>query len=1042
MCSLRLLVTLLIALGISWLVLGATTYRGVNVTLAGVGPNEIHRLAETWNANIVRIRLAAHDGCDYSIVEISDPATSTDPILLELDNVIEACRVNSVRVVLDIHQFPGYSTYDQSEKDFRLWHDEELQDRFIQYWRGIASRYAEYADILYGYDLLNEPIYPDLETWIDLANRTAKAIREVDSHSAIIVESKGGSVAAFSELAPIDDDHVIYSVHPWNPQPVAMQGALGNPTGIAYPNGAWDKDLLREILRPVVDFHRRYGVQILVGEFGTTAQSPPDSRARYLDDLLSLFEEYEFDYTFASYRKYSTYSLEHAAYVASYAVVPMYVETTDALAKLKEYLALNVGSPTPQTTERSICLFDTSHWLVGEESNVFSLDYAWRLTGPCDVVYHHVGDITSNLLQGVSLLVTGNSHGTEYRDQEIAAIVDFVQAGGALLHYEGTASSPSINRLLEPFGIQRDPTPIFSLSPATPDDHGDSFWTDPIGQPIPGMCSECSFLASRVGSFFLGSGATPLAISPSDTWKDANRNGDFDEGEKTGPFVVIAASQLGDGRMVAISDEGMVDVCNWMVLRGAVDWLLANDSGDAPHGNPAWSTDIPSIPDADRTFTGFFPPTSARERGAAPVIRTLFDEGHNEGNTISFDRAIELSPESPQNRSYGLLAAGLGVSYVVDRTESTLTSGLLDDYDVLVVANPRLRFTASEQTVVRQFVHNGGGVFVLAAGRSTPLNELASRLGIEFSGHNILTSAETSDVYSLKISAIESFPGAVAPVPSLAFDYATSVVPSPSLRAMAWSGEDTWLDSDCDELQDAEEPTGPFVVAVRGEYGRGRIVAVADSYAFINYLVASEPANFTFFVNAIEWLFPSNQIVDGWLGTADEGRLPVDDFELSDELTHVSSRWSDYTWGGARFLSPPSTERDESGGFLGMRMSGSGGGVGVSCSLWGANLSDYEGIYIQYTASSRLSLGLNLMSLNDDWETGEVDTYCVHQLNQRGTATEVRIPFTCFAVESWRCAQCPGCSTTVDPSCLTHLGIEIMEWSGELRIYEVGFYRD
>jgi len=689
----RCLLLLAIALLVSWVASGATTYRGANVTLAGVGPDEIYRLAKIWNANIVRIRLAAHDECDYSIVEIVDPATSEEPILLELDRVIEACRANGIRVVLDLHQFPGYSTYDQSPYDDRLWHDTALQDQFIQYWQGLALRYADWGDVIYGYDLLNEPAYPTVGTWIALASRTARAIREVDSSCAIIVQSKWGAPDAFAELQPIDDDNVIYSVHPWSPQPVAMQGALGNPTGTTYPDNAWDKEFLRDILRPVVEFQRRYDVRIFAGEFGTTAQSPADTRVRYLEDLLSLFEEYGFDYAFASYRKYSTYSLEHAAYVASNAVVPMYVETTDALAKLLEHLALNTGSPTPQPRARPIALFDTSHWLVGEESNVSSLDYAWRLTGVCDVVYHNAGDITSDVLRSVSLLVTGNAHGREYKDVEIAAVVDFVQAGGALLYYSGAAASLSIDRLLRPLGLRYDATPIFSLDPAGAGDNGDSFWTSPVEQVIPGICAECSFLVSYVGSFSLDSGATPLAMSPPDTWKDANHNGNFDEEEEAGPFVVIAASELGEGRMIAVSDERLADVCNWMVLRGAVEWLLVAGLRDTALENPAWSSDLPTIPDADETFAGFFPPPWAREREAAPVIRVLFDEGHDEHDTISFERAIDLSPSSPQNHSYGLLAAGLSVSHLVDRTESTLTSEVLAHYDVLVIANPRLHFT-------------------------------------------------------------------------------------------------------------------------------------------------------------------------------------------------------------------------------------------------------------------------------------------------------------------------------------------------------------
>ena len=60
---------------------------------------------------------------------------------------------------------------------------------------------------------------------------------------------------------------------------------------------------------------------------------------------------------------------------------------------------------------------------------VDSLDYAWRLTGRCEVLYNNESEITSELLQGVSLLVTGNSHGADYKESEIEAMDTEVDEG-------------------------------------------------------------------------------------------------------------------------------------------------------------------------------------------------------------------------------------------------------------------------------------------------------------------------------------------------------------------------------------------------------------------------------------------------------------------------------------------------------------------------------------------------------------------------------------------------------------------------------------
>jgi hypothetical protein len=1029
---------------------GSTSYRGANITLAGVGEYEIELLASTWNANLVRIRLAAHDGCDYSAVEITDPATSTEPIFLELDRVIAACRANGLRVILDVHQFPGFSAYRMGGGDYRLWEDPLLQERFIRYWKGLALRYAEWGDVIYGYDLLNEPICPSIDDWLGLANRAARAIREVDHHRSIIVESRGGTPDTFSELRPIDDPNTIYSVHLWQPTALTMQGAWGRPTGLTYPSSVWDKEYLREVLRPVVEFQHRYGVGIFVGEFGVTAQVAADARAHYLEDALSLFEEYGFDYAFASYRKYSPYSLEHAAYVASNAVVPMYVGSTDALSTLLSYLSRNEGTPTPQSSTRPTCLFDTSHWQLGLRSNIDSLDYAWRLTGRCEVFYNNKSAITSELLQGVSLLVTGNSHGSDYRRSEIEAIEEFVRSGGALLHYEGTASSSSINRLLKPFGIQHDPTPIFSLEPAMPGDNGDSHWIDPIDRKDLVSCTDCSFLVSYAGSLTLSSCATAVATSSPETWKDTNRNEQLDDSEERGPFVIIAAAELGEGRVVGISEEGMSDVCNWMVLRGLADWLLETEGGtdsisldaQASVENQDWSTSPPTLPNAGDAHSGFFPPYWARNRASSPMARILFDEGHGEDNTISYEQAILLDHDKPQNRSYGLLAAGLQVSHLVERTESALTPEGLSAYDVLIIPQPTRHFMASEKTAIEEFVLAGGGLFVLASWHSASPNDLLSPFGLEFTGHWVLSASAKENPHTFDTSAVAEFAGSVTPVEVMAFDCPTSIVPSEAIDALIWSGADTWLDVDNDEVQDENEPVGPFILAATVEYGSGRVVAVADNGAFIDSGIAPTPGNCTFFLNAIDWLISTPQAQENWRAEERGGRLPLDDFEEDDLTTNAGSKWTDYTWASGSFNSPVRVERDEWGGYLLLDASSNGGGVAVSSPLWSTDLSEFEGVYIELAASTRMRIGLNLLSTDEEWPSGERDTYVARQILASDEPNAIRIPFTSFIVEESKRDRCPECSIGIDPSRLSLLGIEILSGSGECRIHEVGFYRE
>jgi cellulase (glycosyl hydrolase family 5) len=551
-----------------------TEYRGVNITLAGVGEHEIEMLATDWNANLVRVRLASYDQCDYSVVEISDPSRSNDPSLQELDKLISTCNSYGLRVVIDLHQFPGYSHYDEGPRDYRLWDDPALQERFIRYWRGLAARYAEWGDVIYGYDLLNEPCETSTGFWLDLAERTARAIREVDSKRPIIIESRCGTPATFAELKPIDDPNVIYSVHLWEPVALSLQGHLGNPTGVKYPSDDWNKDYLREVMRPVVKFQQRYGVPIFVGEFGASTYMPADSRVAYLEDVLSLLEEYGYDHALSQYRESGGISLEHIGYQASWGEIPLYVGLTEGLSVFKKYLGRNTRSEAIARSSKPVCLFDRSHWRNGLDTNVLSLDYAWRLTAPCDVYYHSSGEISAQVLEGIDLLVTGNSEGLPYLPSEIEAIVNFVRSGGAFLCYQGTVHEASLNQLLSPFGIRHDPTVIFSQEPAWVGDDGDSFWLETFDMGHPAACHSCSFNVAWGGSLFATPPAVAFAMSEADTWKDANQNGHLDTGEEQGPFGIIAASELGEGRAVVVADETLLQPCNWSVMRRLVDWLL------------------------------------------------------------------------------------------------------------------------------------------------------------------------------------------------------------------------------------------------------------------------------------------------------------------------------------------------------------------------------------------------------------------------------------------------------------------------------------
>ena len=66
-------------------------------------------------------------------------------------------------------------------------------------------------------------------------------------------------------------------------------------------------------LAPVVEFQRAYGVRIYIGEFSAIRWAPDDSALRYLEDLIAIFEEHGWDWSYHAFREWSGWSVEHGS---------------------------------------------------------------------------------------------------------------------------------------------------------------------------------------------------------------------------------------------------------------------------------------------------------------------------------------------------------------------------------------------------------------------------------------------------------------------------------------------------------------------------------------------------------------------------------------------------------------------------------------------------------------------------------------------------------------------------------------------------------
>jgi len=197
-----------------------------------------------------------------------------------------------------------------------------VQDQFVEVWRRLATRYKN-AKVIWGYDLANEPVEEFVEDncddWHGLAERTARAIRQIDPARAIICEAPPwGSPESLADFRPLAVSNVVYSAHMYVPGEFTHQGVhskTGKP--VSYPgliNGKqWDKAALEAVLQPVLNFQRHYNVHIYMGEFSAIRWAPGDSAYRYLKDVIEIFEQHGWDWSYHAFREWQGWSVEHGS---------------------------------------------------------------------------------------------------------------------------------------------------------------------------------------------------------------------------------------------------------------------------------------------------------------------------------------------------------------------------------------------------------------------------------------------------------------------------------------------------------------------------------------------------------------------------------------------------------------------------------------------------------------------------------------------------------------------------------------------------------
>jgi hypothetical protein len=276
---------------------------------------DIQQIA-SWGLDHVRLPV------DYPVLEEDDaPGVYKESGFAYIDRCLDWCQDAGLDVVLDLHHAPGYffGTLDSNT----LFKNPEMQERLLQLWRAIVRRYSSRPGPRIIFEFLNEVVLPDSAPWNALVPRLIEAVREIDTeHWLMVGGNYWNAVTALKDLEHFDDPRLVYTFHfyeplvfthqkaPWIPEIRKFNTALEFPGGTPglkeflanEPDGRhaisrfvdvqMDKDYLRTLLQPAVDFLKSTDYALYCGEFGVIDRAPMASNIRWHRAFIELLNEF------------------------------------------------------------------------------------------------------------------------------------------------------------------------------------------------------------------------------------------------------------------------------------------------------------------------------------------------------------------------------------------------------------------------------------------------------------------------------------------------------------------------------------------------------------------------------------------------------------------------------------------------------------------------------------------------------------------------------------------------------------------------------
>jgi aryl-phospho-beta-D-glucosidase BglC (GH1 family) len=226
--------------------------------------------------------------------QMTAPYTIHPDFLQRIQEVVDLALTEGLMVIINMHHHDELFQQPNAHKD-----------RFLAQWKQISDYFKEYPETLL-FEVMNEPhdqLTPDL--WnVFFANALAEIRKTNPTRTVLMGTADFGGVSGIFYLDPPEDDHIIVTVHYYNPFSFTHQGAewVGEQSqdwlGTRWYDLEYERETVMQEMEAVVNFSNERNIPIHMGEFGAYSQADMESRRLWTGFMARYFESLGFSWAY------------------------------------------------------------------------------------------------------------------------------------------------------------------------------------------------------------------------------------------------------------------------------------------------------------------------------------------------------------------------------------------------------------------------------------------------------------------------------------------------------------------------------------------------------------------------------------------------------------------------------------------------------------------------------------------------------------------------------------------------------------------------